>query len=89
VGLSGVGDETSSRAFVELGEHPACEGLERPADAVLTRQRQCQPRGKQGAENQRGGHAEGGLHGEGECVNQFRQASSARSMASHLSLAKS
>ena len=74
---------------MEFGEHPIGQSLERPANAVLTGQRQCQPRGKQGAENQRGGHAEGGLHGEGECVNQFRQASSARSMASHLSLAKS
>jgi hypothetical protein len=34
-----VGDETSSRAFVELGEYPACEGLKRPADAVLTGKR--------------------------------------------------
>jgi hypothetical protein len=75
-----VGDETSSRAFVELGEYPACEGLKRPADAVLTRQRQCQPGGKQGAENQRGGHGEGGLHGEeNESGRRQRGAAASRS----------
>ena len=51
--------EASLRAFVELGEHPVGQSLKRPANAVLTGQRQCQPGGKQGAENQRGGHGEG------------------------------
>jgi len=54
-----AGDESSPRAFVEFGEHPAGEGLKRSANAVLTGKRQCQPGGKQGAENQRGGHGEG------------------------------
>ena len=55
----GVRHEASPRAFVELGEHLTGESLKRPANAVLTGQRQCQPGGKQGAENERGGHAEG------------------------------
>ena len=49
---------------MEFGEHPIGQSLKRPANAVLTGKRQCQPGGKQGAENQRGGHGEGGLHGE-------------------------
>jgi hypothetical protein len=53
-----AGDEASPRTFLEFGEHPAGERLKRPANAVLTGQRQCQPGGKQGAENQRGGHGE-------------------------------
>lgn len=59
-----VGDEASSRTFLEFGEHPIGQSLKGPANAVLTGQRQCQPGGKQCAENQRGGHGEG-LHGEG------------------------
>lgn len=66
MGLSGVADETSSRAFVELGEHPVGESLKRLANAVLTGKRQCQPGGKQGAENQRGGHGEEVSKGTGE-----------------------
>ena len=54
----GVGDESSPRAFVEFGEDPIGQSLKGPADAVLTGKRQCQPGGKQGAENQRGGHGE-------------------------------
>jgi len=54
-----AGDEASPRAFVEFGEHPIGQSLEGPADAVLTGKRQCQHGGKQGAENQRGGHGEG------------------------------
>jgi hypothetical protein len=42
------------------------QSLKRPADAVLTGKRQCQPGGKQGAENQRGGHGEEVSMGEGE-----------------------
>ena len=57
-----MGNESSPRAFVEFGEDPIGQSLERPANAVLTEKRQCQPRGKQGAENERGGHGEG-LHG--------------------------
>ena len=53
-----AGDESSPRAFLEFGEHLIGQSLERPANAVLTGQRQCQPGGKQGAENQRGGHGE-------------------------------
>ena len=83
MGLSGVGDETSSRAFVELGEHPACEGLKRPANAVLTGKRQCHPGGQQCAENQRGGHGEE-VSMEGN-TGQFRQASSVMSTATQLS----
>ena len=74
---------------MEFGEDPIGQSLERPADAVLTGKRQCQPGGKQGAENQRGGHGEGISMGKEGREGQFRQASSARSMASHLSLAKS
>ena len=44
---------------MEFGEDPIGQSLERPANAVLTEKRQCQPGGKQGAENQRGGHGEG------------------------------
>ena len=54
----GAGDEASPRAFLELGEHPIGQSLKGPANAVLTGQRQCQPGGKQGAENERGGHGE-------------------------------
>ena len=54
----GAGNESSPRAFVEFGEDPIGQRLKGPADAVLTGQRQCQPGGKQGAENQRGGHGE-------------------------------
>jgi len=61
-----VGDEASPRAFLEFGEHPVGQRLKGPADAVLTGKRQCQPGGKQGAENQRGGHGEGGSMGEQE-----------------------
>jgi hypothetical protein len=60
----GAGDESSPRAFVEFGEHPIGQSLKRPADAVLTGKRQCQPGGKQGAENQRGGHGKGAPWGE-------------------------
>ena len=84
----GAGDESSPRAFVEFGEHPAGQSLKCPANAVLTGKRQCQPGGKQGAENQRGGHGEEVSMGN-EGVSQFRQASSAISTATHLSLAKS
>ena len=61
----GVRHEASSSAFVEFGEHPIGESLKRPADAVLTGKRQCQPGGKQGAENERGGHGEGISMGKG------------------------
>ena len=61
-----AGDEASSSAFVELGEQPVGESLKRPANAVLTGQGQCQPGGKQGAENERGGHGEGVSIGEQE-----------------------
>ena len=83
----GAGDESSPRAFVEFGEHPAGQRLKGPANAVLTGKRHRQPGGKQGAENERGGHGKG-LHG-GESVYQFRQASSAISTATHRSWAKS
>ena len=66
VGWSGVGNESSPRAFVEFGEHPVGQSLKRPANAVLTGKRQCQPGGKQGAENQRGGHGEEISMGEGK-----------------------
>jgi len=56
VGWTGMGNEYSPRTFVELGEHPIGQSLKRPANAVLTGKRQCQTGGKQGAENQRGGH---------------------------------
>ena len=48
-----AGNKSSPRAFVKFGEHPIGQSLERPADTVLTGKRQCQPGGKQGAENQR------------------------------------
>ena len=51
-----AGDESSPRAFVEFGEHSIGQSLKCPANAVLTGKRQCQPGGKQGAENERGGH---------------------------------
>ena len=54
-----AGDEASPRTFVEFGEHPIGQSLKGPADTVLTGKRQCQPGGKQCAENQRGGHGEG------------------------------
>jgi len=50
---------------VEFGEHPVGQRLKRSANAVLTGKRQCEPRGKQGAENQRAGHGEGISMGEG------------------------
>ena len=62
----GVGNESSPRTFVEFGEHPVGQSLKRPANAVLTGKRQCQPGGKQGAENQRGGHGEDVSMGRGE-----------------------
>ena len=62
----GSGNEARLRAFVEFGEHPVGQSLKRPANAVLTGKRQCQPGGKQGAENQRGGHGEGVSMGEQE-----------------------
>ena len=52
----GAGDEASSRALTKLGKNPAGQSLKRQTNAVLTGKRQCQPRGKQGAENERGGH---------------------------------
>ena len=58
VGWSGVENEARLRAFVEFGEHSFGQSLKGPADAVLTGKRQCQPGGKQCAENQRGGHGE-------------------------------
>ena len=61
----GAGDEARPRAFLEFGEHPVGQSLKRPANAVLTGKRQCQPGGKQGAENQRGGHGEEISMGEG------------------------
>jgi len=61
-----AGDESSPRAFVEFGKHPAGERLKRSANAVFTGKRQCQPGGKQGAENQRGGHGEDVSMGEQE-----------------------
>jgi hypothetical protein len=57
MGMGGC-HEASPRAFVELGENLIGQTLKGPANAVLTGQRQCQPRGKQRAENQRGGHGE-------------------------------
>jgi hypothetical protein len=66
VGWSGVGNDYSPRAFVEFGEHPIGQSLKGPADAVLTGKRQCQPRGKHCAENQCGGHGEGGSMEEGD-----------------------
>ena len=61
----GVGDKSSPRAFVEFGEHPVGQSLKRPANAVLTGKRQCEPGGKQGAENQRGGHGKDVSMGKG------------------------
>jgi hypothetical protein len=49
--VSGVGHESSSRLFVELLEHPACESLEGPADTDLAREGQGQTRGQQRAQN--------------------------------------
>ena len=69
----GVGNKSSPRAFVEFGEHPIGQSLKRPANAVLTGKRQCQPGGKQGAENQRGGHGEGSLHGEGKRISRHQR----------------
>ena len=54
-----AGDESSPRAFVEFGEHSIGQSLKCPANAVLTGKRQCQPGGKQCAENQRRGHGKG------------------------------
>ena len=61
-----AGDEASPRAFVEFGEHPIGQSLKGPADTALTGKRQCEPGGKQGTENQRGGHWEGASMGKGE-----------------------
>jgi hypothetical protein len=73
VGWSGVGNESSPRAFVEFGEHPISQRLKGPANAVLTGKRQCQPGGKQGAENQRGGHGKGAPWGEEERSGRHRR----------------
>ena len=54
--MSGVGHESSSRVFVELLEHPACESLEGPADADLAGEGQGQTRGQQRAQNDHHGH---------------------------------
>jgi len=70
---------------LEFGEHPGGEGLKRPANAVLTGKRQCQPRGEQGAENERGGHGEDVSMGKEGRVSQFRHASSVISTATQLS----
>ena len=72
---TGMGNESSPRAFVEFGEHPIGERLKRPANAVLTGKRQCQPGGKQGAENERGGHGEGAPWGEEERSGRERERS--------------
>ena len=65
--MLGVGDKSSPRSFVEFGEHPVGQRLKGPANAVLPGQRQCQPGGKQCAENQRGGHREGAPWEGGMC----------------------
>ena len=70
-----AGDESSSRTFVEFGEDPIGQSLKGPANAVLTGQRQCQPGGKQCAENQRGGHGEGAPWGEEERSGRERERS--------------
>jgi len=64
----GAGNKSSPRAFLEFGEHPVGQRLKRPANAVLTGQRQCQPGGKQGAENERDGHGEEVSMEREECV---------------------
>jgi hypothetical protein len=74
---------------VELGENPIGQRLKGPANAVLTGKRQCQPGGKQGAENERGCHGKKISVVEGKCGGQFWQASSAISTATHPSFAKS
>ena len=56
--------EASPGTFLEFGKHPIGQSLKGPANAVLTGKRQCQPGGKQGAENQRGGHGKGSSLGE-------------------------
>jgi len=71
--------------FAELVEQSGGEVLERAADSMLAGEGDSQPGGEQGAED---GWGHGGLL-LGFGLSQFRQASSARSMASHLSLAKS
>ena len=76
----GSGNEARLRAFVEFGEHPVGQSLKRPANAVLTGKRQCQPGGKQGAENERGGHGEGAPW-EGESGRHQRGAASSGSAA--------
>ena len=52
----GAGDKASSGALTKLGKNPTGQSLKRQTNAVLTGKRQCQPGGKQGAENERGGH---------------------------------
>ena len=85
----GAGDEASSGALTKLGKNPTGQSLKRQTNAVLTGKRQCQPGGKQGAENGRGGHGKEISMGKGECVDQFRQASSAISTATHPLFTKS
>ena len=85
----GAGDEASSGALPQLGKNQAGKSLKRQANAVLTGKRQCQAGGKQGAENERDGHGKEISMGNGNCGDQFRQTSSAISIASHPSFAKS
>ena len=80
-----AGDEACPRTFVEFGEDPIGQSLKGPANAVLTGKRQCQPGGKQGAENERGGHGEGAPWWKEGRVSQFRHASSVISIATQLS----
>ena len=70
--------------FAEFVEQAGSEVLKRPADSMLAGEGDSQPGGEQGSEDGRG--HEGVLLGFG--VSQLRQASSARSMASHALLAK-
>ena len=71
--------------FAEFVEQAGSEVLKRPADSMLAGEGDSQPGGEQGGEDGRG--HEGVLLGFG--VSQLRQASSARSMASHALLVKS
>ena len=71
--------------FAEFVEQAGSEVLKRPADSMLAGEGDSQPGGEQGGEDGRG--HEGVLLGFG--VSQLRQASSARSMASQWSFAKS
>ena len=85
----GAGDKASSGAMTKLGKNPTGQSLKRQTNAVLTGKCQCQPGGKQGAKNERGGHGKEISMGKGECADQFRQASSAISTATHSLFAKS